>query len=138
MQKAQNDLIQLFASLSSWEEKYKFIIQRGKALPDLPKHLYDDKYLVRGCQSKVWMHAELKENKVYIQADSDAAIVKGLIALLLEVYSGQTPDEIMCSKPDFIKDIGLNVSLSQTRANGLVAMIKQIHLYAQAFQTMKG
>lgn len=137
MQKAQNELIQLFASLSSWEEKYKLIIQKGKELSDLPKHLYDDKYLVRGCQSKVWMHAELKEGKVYIQADSDAAIVKGLIALLLEVYSGQTPDEIMSSKPDFIKDMGLNVSLSQTRANGLVAMIKQIHLYAQAFQAIR-
>lgn len=137
MQKAQNELIQLFASFSSWEEKYKLIIQKGKELPDLPEHLRDDKYLVRGCQSKVWMHAELKEGKIYIQADSDAAIVKGLIALLLEIYSGQTPEKILLSKPDFIKEIGLNVSLSQTRANGLVAMIKQIHLYAQAFQVIR-
>ncbi len=137
IQAEQSRIVQVFRQISSWEEKYKLIIQKGRGLPELPEHLYEDNYLVRGCQSKVWMHAELQEGRVQIQADSDAAIVKGLIALLIEVYSDQTPEEILHSKPDFIKKIGLNVSLSQTRANGLVAMIQQIHLYAQAFQAMK-
>jgi len=126
-----------FSRFSNWEERYKHIIDLGKALPPLPQELYDEKYKVRGCQSQVWLHAELTpEKKVRFKGDSDALIVKGLIAVLLNVYSDATPEEILSSSPQFLKDIGLEGHLSPSRANGLYAMVRQIHYYAKAFQAL--
>ncbi len=126
-----------FARFASWEERYKHLIELGKALPPLPKELYDEKYKVRGCQSQVWLHAELTpEKKVRFQGDSDALIVKGLVAILLQVYSDSTPEAILSSSPQFLKDLGLEGHLSPSRANGLYAMLRQIHYYAKAFQAL--
>ena len=129
-------LVADFAALSTWEEKYARIIEMGKALPPLEESLRTDQNKVRGCQSQVWLSARAEGGKIYFSADSDATIVKGLIALILHVYSGHTPGEILSQKPDFIQDIGLNTNLSQARSNGLVSMIKQIMFYALAFQTI--
>jgi len=128
-------LIQEFGSIDSWEDKYKFIIQKGKELEGLNDSYKEDKFLVKGCQSKVWFHAEMKDGIVYFQGDSDAAIVRGIVALLLYVYSGSSPDEILTTKPTFLEDIGLREHLSMSRSNGLSAMLKQISLYAIAFKT---
>jgi cysteine desulfuration protein SufE len=141
----QAKLVEEFSRLPSWEERYKLLIERGKKLPPLPQELYDEKYKVRGCQSQVWLHAELineKANdpaspkKVRFLGDSDALIVKGLVALLIEVYSNATPEEISSGNPNFIKDLGFEGHLSPSRANGLFAMIKQILYYATAFQAL--
>lgn len=132
--KTVSEIVAEFNRFSSWEDRYSHIIQIGKELPALPDILKTDDYKVRGCQSQVWLIPEFKDGKIYFQADSDASIVKGLIALLLKVYSGRTPKEILAQPADFIQELGLNTNLSQTRANGLVAMIKQIKFYALAFQ----
>lgn len=127
-------MIDDFASLSSWEDRYKKIIELGKALPELPEKFKNDNFKVKGCQSQVWLSAQLSEDKkVYFEADSDALIVKGLVALLLKVYSGRTPQEILELEPDFIAELGFSQNLSPSRANGLQAMIKQIKYYALAF-----
>lgn len=133
----QSRLIQEFHRLPSWEERYKRLIERGKKLPELPKELYDEKYKVRGCQSQVWLHAELTpEKKIHLHGDSDAMIVKGLVALLLETYSDASADEILGAGTDFIKELGFEGHLSPSRANGLYAMLKQILLYATAFRAL--
>lgn len=133
----QAKLIQEFAGLKDWEERYKRLIDIGKKLPKMPEELYDEKFKVRGCQSQVWLHAGLNEKKnVEFKADSDALIVKGLVALLLEVYSDSTPEEILTASPQFLKDLGLEGHLSPSRANGLYAMLKQILYYAQAYQAL--
>ncbi len=132
----QSDLIKRFEDLSDWEEKYTQIIKLGRELPDLPEEYRVDKNKVEGCQSQVWMHAEFKDGRIYIHADSDAMIVKGLIAILVKVYSGHTPDEILSTPPDFLKKIGVDTHLSPTRKNGLSAMLKQIQLYAVAFKAL--
>lgn len=128
-------LLDNFNSLQSWEDRYKSIIKKGKALTPLDEKFKTDDYVVKGCQSKVWIYAELNsDGQVIIQADSDALIVKGLVAVLLEVYSGATPDEILSTPPDFIKDLGFEGNLSPNRANGLYAMLRQIIYYATAFK----
>jgi len=133
----QNRLVHEFASLPSWEDRYKRLIERGKQLPELPKELYDDKFKVRGCQSQVWLHAELTpEKRIRFFGDSDALIVKGLVALLLEAYSDGTAEEILGANVNFIKDLGFEGHLSPSRANGLYAMLKQIMLYATAFRAL--
>lgn len=133
----QEKLILEFAAMPSWEDRYKLLIERGKKLAPLAKEFYDEKYKVRGCQSQVWLHAELTpERKVRLQADSDALIVKGLAGLLVEVYSDATPDEILTASAQFLKDLGFEGHLSPSRANGLYAMLKQILYYATAFQTL--
>jgi cysteine desulfuration protein SufE len=133
----QAKLVEEFSGLATWEDRYKRIIERGKALGDLPEAMKDEKSKVRGCQSQVWLHASLNAQKeIIFQADSDALIVKGLIAVLLSVYSGLTPAEILAGPPQFLKDLGLEAHLSPNRANGLHAMIKQIVYYATAFQTL--
>lgn len=130
----QQAIIDEFSKISGWEDRYKKIIKIGKELPELPEELYSEKFLVKGCQSQVWMHAHLNDQKnMVIQADSDALIVKGLVALLLKVYSGLPPAQIVESQPRFIEELGFKDYLSPSRANGFLAMIKQIHLYAQAF-----
>lgn len=123
-----------FSQLTSWEDRYKKVIAMGKTLPKLPDAIYSETYLVKGCQSQVWLHANLDgEGRMQLQADSDALIVKGLVALLLKVYSGLKPKEVLETPPDFINDLGFREHLSPSRANGFLAMVKQIHLYAQAF-----
>lgn len=131
----QQKIIADFAQYKDWESKYKALIQLGKELPEFPDSYYDDKYLIRGCQSKVWLYAFNEGQRMHIIGDSDAMIVKGLLALLLEVYNDQPLEDIMRMEPSFITELGLNVHLSQSRSNGLAAMLKQIKLYAMAFYT---
>ncbi len=130
-------IVDEFEKFPSWEEKYSHLIKIGKDCHIDPKY-QTDQYKVKGCQSSVWMFAEMKDGKVYFQADSDAAIVKGLVALALRVYSGAEPQEIMQSNADFLEKLGLNNNLSQTRASGLASMIKQIKLFAFALSQMSG
>lgn len=128
-----------FAKLSSWEDRYKKIIALGKALPNLPEEMRTEDSKVRGCQSQVWLHAKLNDRgEIEFQGDSDALLVKGLVALLLQIYSGSTPEEILTTPPDFLKAIGFEGNLSPSRANGLFSMIKQIRYYAAAFGLLKG
>lgn len=128
-------LIKEFHGIEDWEVRYKKIIDMGKSLALLQEIHRTEMNKVKGCQSQVWLYGELVESRVHFSADSDAAIVKGIIALLLRVYSGSTPDEILQTKPDFIEELGLRQHLSMNRTNGLAAMLKQIQLYAFAFQT---
>lgn len=126
-----------FSGLATWEDRYKRLIERGKALGGLSEDMKQEKYKVRGCQSQVWLHATLDETgRIVFQADSDAMIVKGLVAILLEVYSQATPEEILATPPQFLKDLGFETHLSPSRANGLFAMVKQIMYYAQAFKAL--
>jgi cysteine desulfuration protein SufE len=130
----QEQLIQEFSALTSWEDRYKRVIDLGKSLPQLSSELYDPKYLVKGCQSQVWLHAELKPSgEMVLHGDSDALIVKGLVALLIQVYSGMTPEQVLKTPPDFIDQLGFKEHLSPSRANGFLSMLKQIQLYAQVF-----
>lgn len=128
-------LVEEFNQISDWEDRYKNIIQRGKQLAPMNEDKKTDKNLVKGCQSKVWFHAEMREGKIYFQGDSDAAIVKGIVALLLTIYSESSPDDILNTKPDFLDEIGLKEHLSMSRANGLSSMLKQISLYAIVFKS---
>lgn len=136
-QRSQN-ISEQFSRLQSWEDRYKKIIEMGKALPELPESLKTEDAKVRGCQSQVWLHAKLNDQgQIIFQGDSDALLVRGLVALLLQIYSGATPEEIMTTQPDFLKDIGFEGNLSPSRANGLFSMIKQIRYYATAFSLLK-
>ena len=131
----QEDLIDEFSMFEDWEERYKYMIELGKTLP-----LIDDQYktqdnIIKGCQSRVWVHAAMDNNKVVFTADSDAIITKGIIAILIRVFSNQHPKDIIAADTNFIDDIGLKEHLSPTRANGLVSMIKQLKMYAIAYQT---
>lgn len=126
----QDAIIAQFNAISDWQERYRRIIQLGRELAPMAEELHDDRHKVKGCQSQVWLHARLEGDRVVFDGDSDAAIVKGLVALVLGVYSGQRPSDILATPPDFIDRIGLSENLSQTRASGLAAMIKQVKLYA--------
>lgn len=130
--KAQ-EMVAKFSSISDWEQKYEKLIELGKAWPGLSEDLKTEDLKVKGCQSQVWIKAELKDGKVFFQGDSDAIIVRGLVALVLSVYSGQSPDEILKYDAGFLKEIGLDSGLSPSRTNGLYSMIKQIKYYATAF-----
>lgn len=130
--KAQ-EMVAQFAKVADWEQKYEKLIELGKAWPGIPEDLKTEDLKVKGCQSQVWIKAELKDGKVFFQGDSDAIIVRGLVALVLSVYSGQTPSEIMRYDASFLKEIGLDSGLSPSRTNGLYSMIKQIKYYATAF-----
>ncbi len=132
----QAKIVASFESLGDWEERYKRLIDLGKALPELPANKRLEEYRVKGCQSQVWLHAKLHEGRVLFEGDSDALLVKGLVALVLEVYSSGTPQEILATPPDFIREIGLESKLSPSRANGVFSMIKQIKYYALAFQAL--
>lgn len=136
IQERQAALIERFSAIPTWEDRYREIIQAGRALPAFPEAQRSDKNKVKGCQSQVWMHASFEDGHVRYVADSDAAIVRGLIALLLESYDDHTPDEIIATPPSFIDQLGLGQHLSQSRANGLASMVKQIKLYAFAFKAM--
>lgn len=131
----QGELIDEFAMFDDWMQRYEYMIELGKSLPIINQEFKSDDRLIKGCQSKVWLNAELKEDKIVFTADSDAIITKGIIAILIRVFSNQTPAAILNANTDFIDAIGLKEHLSPTRANGLVSMIKQLKLYAVAFQT---
>ncbi|MFG1486769.1 SufE family protein [Halobacteriovorax sp. RZ-1] len=135
IQERVDALISEFNGFGDWEDRYMHIISRGKEMESLPEDLQKEEYKVKGCQSQVWLIPELKDGKLYFRADSDAAIVKGIVSILVGVYSNATPDEILATKPDFLDTIGLRQHLSMSRANGLSSMIKQISMYALAFKT---
>lgn len=129
------NLVNEFNQFSDWEERYKHLIEKGKNLETFPSEFRTDKNLVKGCQSKAWLHAEIKNGTIFFHGDSEAAIVKGLISIVLEIYSNSTPDEILNTKPTFLEDMGLREHLSMSRANGLSSMLKQISLYALVFKS---
>lgn len=137
VEQLQKELIDEFAMFDDWMERYEYMIDLGKSLPLIdPEHKTDDK-IIKGCQSKVWLNADMQDGKVVFTADSDAIITKGIIAILIKVLSGQKPVDIANADMDFIDEIGLKEHLSPTRANGLVSMIKQLKLYAVAFQAQQ-
>lgn len=129
----QDEIIETFELFDDWEGKYEHLIEYGKSLPLIDEEEKVDANLVKGCQSQVWLHTDFKEGKVIFTADSDAIITKGLVGLIISVLSGHTPDEIINSELYFIDNIGLKEHLSPTRSNGLVAMIKQMKIYALAY-----
>ena len=131
-------IIEEFALFDDWMDKYNYIIELGKSLPAIDEEYRTERYLVVGCQSKVWLQAEYKDGKIYFKADSDAIITKGIIHLLIRVLSGRTPDEILEAKLDYLVAIGLKQHLSPTRSNGLVSMIKQMKVYALAYKQKNG
>ena len=131
----QDEIIDEFAMFDDWMERYEYIIEMGKSLPLIENQYKTKENLIMGCQSKVWLHADYQNDKLIFTAESDAILTKGIIALLLRVYSNQSPKDILNSEAFFIDEIGLKEHLSPTRANGLVSMIKQIKLYALAFQS---
>jgi len=130
----ENEIVEEFALFDSWDDKYEYIIDLGKKLPELDAKHKIDENRVRGCQSTVWLVADYKDGKLYYSADSDAVIVKGLISMLIRVLSGQKPDEIINAPLDFIKRIGMTTHLAQTRSNGLLSMVKQMKNYALAYK----
>lgn len=137
IQEAQNAIISDFEFFSDWDDKYGHLIELGKDLPLIDPALKTEDNIVRGCQSRVWLNAEMNEGKVHYSADSDAIITKGLIALLISVLNDQRPEDILNCNMDFIKKIGLHEHLSPTRSNGLAAMLKQMKIYALAFTAKK-
>ena len=130
----QQEIIEEFEFLDDWEQKYEYIIDLGKELKGLPEEKKSEENLIKGCQSKVWLDAEFRDGKLFFNADSDGILPKGIVSLLVRIYSGHSTQEILDSDFDFISKIGLQEFLSPSRANGLMAMTKQIKFYAVAFQ----
>lgn len=130
---AKQDIIEEFGFFDSWTERYEYIVELGRKLPDLPAAYRTDVYKVPGCQSQVWFVARNENGRIHFEADSDAMIVRGLIALLLRIYSGRRPEEILATSPEFFDEIELGSHLSGSRANGLHAMVRRIQAYARAF-----
>ena len=137
IQQIQDQIIDEFDFFQDWSEKYQYLIDLGKNLPEYNDNYRIDSNLIRGCQSKVWLNSSFDNNIVIFEADSDAIISKGIISLLIRVFSGHKPEDIIAADIDFIDKIGLNSHLSQTRANGLLSMVKQIKIYALAYQAKK-
>ena len=135
IEEKQDRIIRRFELLGDWPERYKYIIQLGQKLDPIEEKKKVDENLVRGCQSQVWLVTELKGDKIIFNADSDAAITKGLVALLVQFYSDETPDVILKTDPAFIKQIGMQEHLSPTRSNGLASMVKQMKIYAMAYKS---
>lgn len=134
----QDEIVEEFEGLTDWMDRYAYIIELGNQLQSIPDSYKTPENLIEGCQSRVWIHAELTNEKtIKFEADSDALIVKGIVALLLRVLSEQKPDDILNADLYFIDRIGLKEHLSPTRSNGLVSMVKQIRMYALAFKTMQ-
>ena len=131
----QEEIVDEFAMFEDWMQRYEYMIELGKSLPLIDGKYKTDDNIIKGCQSKVWVHAELESDKLVFTADSDAIITKGIIAILIRVFSNQKPQDIIDADTDFIDEIGLKEHLSPTRANGLVSMVKQLKLYAIAYQT---
>lgn len=134
IQEIQEEIISDFSMMGSWEDKYEYIIQLGKELPLISEEYKTPDNLIKGCQSRVWLHTELKDGKLFFTGDSDAVITKGLVSLMIYVLSGHTPQEIAAADIHFIDAIGLSSHLSPTRSNGLLSMLKQMKLYAIAYQ----
>ena len=134
IQDIQNDIIDEFSMFDDWEERYQYMIDLGKTLPLIDDQYKTEDHIIKGCQSKVWVHASMESDRVNFTADSDAIITKGIIAILIRVFSNQHPQNIIEANTDFIDKIGLKEHLSPTRANGLVSMIKQLKMYAIAYQ----
>lgn len=132
---AQEEILEEFSMFEDWMQRYEYMIELGKSLPLIDPQFKTDDYIIKGCQSKVWVHADLEDDKLVFTADSDAIITKGIIAILIRVFSHQHPDAILNADTSFIDKIGLKEHLSPTRANGLVSMIKQLKMYAIAFKT---
>lgn len=130
IQEVQDELIEEFQFLDDWMDRYRYIIDLGKILPDFPEEWMTDEFKVRGCQSQVWVVPEHKDGRIIFHATSDAAIVSGLIAIVLRIYSNRTPQEILATPPSFIQGVGLDEHLSPSRSNGLNSMIKVIFTHA--------
>ena len=126
----QEEIVEEFEMFDDWMQRYEYMIELGKSLPLIDEQYKTDENIIKGCQSKVWVHADMKDGKVVFTADSDAIITKGIIAILIRVFSNQEPQAILDANTDFIDEIGLKEHLSPTRANGLVSMIKQLKMYA--------
>lgn len=125
-----------FQVFEDWEERYKELIQMGKELAAYPEEQRQEKFKIKGCQSQVWLYPSFTEGRLRLSADSDALLVKGIIAVLVAVYDGATPDEVLADKGDFLKEIGITEHLSMNRSNGLASMLKQIHMYAAVFKSL--
>ena len=138
IEQVQQDIIEEFSVYTDWMDKYGYLIELGNELEDLDPKEKIDQNLIKGCQSRVWLVAELKNGKINFRGESDAVIVKGLVALLLRVVTDRTPDELIENELHFIDDLGLKQHLSPTRSNGLLAMVKQIRLYAVAYKKIAG
>jgi len=133
----QNEIIDEFSMFDDWMQRYEYIIDLGKNLPLIKEELKTDNNLIKGCQSKVWLQGEQNDDKIVFTADSDAILTKGIIAILIRAFSNQKAIDILNADTDFIDEIGLKEHLSPTRANGLVSMIKNIKMYALAFDAQK-
>lgn len=131
----QEEIIDEFSLFDDWMQRYEYMIELGKSLPLIDEKYKIDENLIKGCQSKVWVHAEMEDEKLIFTADSDAIITKGIVAILVRAFSDQHPKEILEADTRFIDEIGLKEHLSPTRANGLVSMVKQLKMYALAYQT---
>ena len=131
----QNNVIEEFADFDDWMDKYALLIDLGNSLPPLEEKYKTESNLIEGCQSRVWLQADYEDGKIIFKGESDAVIVKGIVSLLINVLSGHTPQEILDTDLYFIEQIGLKEHLSPTRSNGLVAMVKQMRMYALAFRT---
>jgi cysteine desulfuration protein SufE len=137
IQETEERIIREFELLQDWQERYKYIIKLGDKLEQLPDEYKTEDNLVKGCQSQVWLAAEVNNGKVIFKADSDAAITKGLVSLMIRFYSEREPEVILNTSPSFIDKIGMAKHLSPTRANGLASMVKQMKIYAMAFKSQK-
>ena len=133
----QDEIVDEFSMFDDWMQRYEYIIDLGKSLPLIDEQYKTEDNIIKGCQSKVWVHAEQKEGKIIFTADSDAILTKGIIGILIRAFSNQKPVDILEANTDFIDEIGLKEHLSPTRANGLVSMVKHIKMYALAFEAKK-
>ena len=137
IQETQAEIVDEFSMFDDWMERYEYIIELGKSLPVISEQFKTEENSIKGCQSKVWVHAKQEEDKLFFTADSDAILTKGIIAILIRAFSNQSASAILEANTDFIDEIGLKEHLSPTRANGLVSMIKKIKIYALAYQAKK-
>ncbi len=138
IEEIQQEIIEEFSMYEDWMDKYAYLIELGNDLEELDAKDKNDQNIIKGCQSRVWLVADIKDGKIEFKGESDAVIVKGLVALLLRVVSGRTPKELLETDLHFIDDLGLKQHLSPTRSNGLLAMVKQIRLYAVAYSKIAG
>lgn len=134
IQQIQNEIVDEFSLFDDWMQRYEYMIELGKSLPLIDEQYKTDDYLIKGCQSKVWLFADFQQGKVIFSADSDAIITKGIVALLIRAFSNQKPEDIVKADTSFIDKIGLKEHLSPTRANGLVSMVEQMKQYAYVYQ----
>jgi cysteine desulfuration protein SufE len=137
IKETEQQIVEEFSVFTEWLDKYEYMIELGRSLPIIKESGKEEKNLIKGCQSRVWLAADYSDGKIYFTADSDAIITKGIVSLLVRVFSGRTPQEILEADLSFIKEIGLEENLSPTRANGLLSMIRQIKFYAVAFAANK-